>query len=126
MDFTQIGKRRTPFLRLSTHIVGIEIIFIKTELNVNIDVDVDVTYNIDMNKEDILNWLLTSKNMSERSAKDVLSRCNRIIKLNNNTDINLIDYETFINSKLFLTQTMFIKSQLKRAFTLYKEFEASR
>ena len=39
---------------------------------------------------------------------------------------NLIDYETFINSKLFLTQTMFIKSQLKRAFTLYKEFEASR
>lgn len=108
--------------------MGIEIIFIKTELNVNIDVDVDVdvTYNIAMNKEDFLNWLLTSKNMSERSAKDVLSRCNRIIKLNNNTDINLIDYETFINSKLFLTQTMFIKSQLKRAFTLYKEFEASR
>ena len=70
MDFTQIGKRRTPFLRLSTHIVGIEIIFIKTELNVNIDVDVDVTYNIAMNKED---FFYTSMLFEKESFKEKFS-----------------------------------------------------
>lgn len=79
-----------------------------------------------MDFEDFLNWLLTSKKLLKRSAKDVISHCKRICKLNNVSELDQIDYETFLSSELFLSQTMFIKSQLKRAFNLYIEFRTSK
>jgi len=79
-----------------------------------------------MNFEDFLNWLLTSKKLSIRSAKDVISRCKRICKLTNVSELDKIDYATFTSSEIFLSQTMFIKSQLKRAFNLYIEFRTAK
>lgn len=75
---------------------------------------------------EFLNWLQKEKQISERSAKDVISRCKRISKLSNDTAIDNIDYDSFINSEAFLSQSMFIKSQLKRAFNLYREFKAHK
>ena len=75
-----------------------------------------------MNSEEFLFWLITDKQLTERSSKDVISRLKRIVKLTQKPDIENIDYETFINSQIFLQQSMFIKSQLKRVFILYLEF----
>ena len=92
----------------------------------NIDVDVSIIYTTNMNTVDFINWLITSKKLSNRSAKDVVSRCKRISKLNNDTELDKVNYEIFINSEVFLSQTIFIKSQLKRAFNLYIEFRKSK
>jgi hypothetical protein len=72
-----------------------------------------------MNTVDFINWLITSKNLSNRSAKDVVSRCKRISKLNNDTEIDKVNYEIFIKSEVFLSQTIFIKSQLKRQLSFF-------
>lgn len=101
--------------------------YIQNSSYINIlKIDVDIIYNINMDYECFLNWLIESKNLSNHSTKDVVSRCKRICKLNNNTKLNKIDYDNFIFSEIFSLQSMFIKSQLKRAFKLYLEFRSSK
>lgn len=75
-----------------------------------------------MNFEQFLSWLIDNKKLTNRSSKDVVSRLKRILKLSNKHDIKDVSYDTFIKSNVFLQQSMYVKSQLKRAFILYLEF----
>lgn len=75
-----------------------------------------------MDSTRLLEWLMTEKKMSIRSAKDVLSRCGRIYRM---LDIVAIDdgtMDTLQNNEEFKASSMFIKSQLKRTVTLCLEF----
>lgn len=76
-----------------------------------------------MGSAELLEWLINEKNMSIRSAKDVISRCGRVCRMLN---IDSIDSDTLKNlqsNDKFEESSMFIKSQLKRAVTLYNEFD---
>lgn len=75
-----------------------------------------------MISNELVEWLIEEKNMSIRSAKDVLSRYGRICRI---LDVDTIDETTFnqlIESDKYNECSMFIKSQLKRTVTLYTEF----
>ena len=75
-----------------------------------------------MDSTRLLEWLMTEKKMTIRSATDVLSRCGRIYRM---LDIVAIDdgtMDTLQNNEEFKASSMFIKSQLKRTVTLCLEF----
>ncbi len=67
-------------------------------------------------------WLQEEKNMSIRSATDVVSRCKRINKMTEKDNIDDNTVATLIKMDSFDSMSLFIKSQLKRAATLYIEF----
>jgi DNA (cytosine-5)-methyltransferase 1 len=71
-------------------------------------------------------WLIDTKVMSEKSANDVISRLRRA-KTIMDFDVPL-DVETllfyFTGKPAFKALTQTVKSQLKRAIRLYKEFSA--
>lgn len=75
-----------------------------------------------MNYDIFLNWLLTEKKMSQRAAKDVVSRCKRICKILNNEIIDESTIATLNINTEFEEKSMFIKSQLRRAVSLWVEF----
>lgn len=70
-------------------------------------------------------WLTSEKNMSVRSAKDVVCRCGRVCRILNADSIDGNTLQNLLNNDKFAEGSMFIKSQLKRAVTLYLEFEKS-
>lgn len=75
-----------------------------------------------MNYDIFLIWLMDEKKLSQRAAKDVISRCKRICKI---LSINEIEFTTIENlniNKEFSEKSMFIKSQLRRACNLWVEF----
>ena len=74
-----------------------------------------------MNYDVFLEWLLVEKKMSRRAAKDVVSRCKRICNMLNINEIEVSTIESLNLSKEFLEKSMFIKSQLRRACTLWIE-----
>ena len=67
-------------------------------------------------------WLQDEKNMSIRSATDVVSRCKRINRMMEDEDINYRTVSILIEMESYDNMSSFIKSQLKRAATLYLEF----
>ena len=67
-------------------------------------------------------WLQDEKNMSNRSATDVVSRCKRINRMTEEENINDKTVSVLIEMESYDTLSSFIKSQLKRAATLYLEF----
>lgn len=67
-------------------------------------------------------WLQDEKNMSIRSATDVVSRCKRINRITEKEDINDKTISILIEMESYDNMSSFIKSQLKRAATLYLEF----
>ena len=71
-------------------------------------------------------WLQDEKKMSVRSAKDVVSRCRRINKITKDDTIDDKTIEILIETDAFDDMSTFIKSQLKRAATLYIEFERKK
>lgn len=76
-----------------------------------------------MDFTDLLEWLIEKKKMSVRSAKDVISRCGRVRRMLHTDSISGDTLENLQNNDEFEESSMFIKSQLKRAVTLYNEFE---
>ena len=75
-----------------------------------------------MNSECLVNWLMTDKKMSVRSAKDILSRYGRICKM-----LGIAEFDNNTLSRLsgceqFKQCSVFIKSQLKRTVALCLEF----
>lgn len=76
-----------------------------------------------MEYSELLEWLIIEKNMSIRSAKDVISRCGRVCRMLHTDSIGSDALENLQNNDEFEKSSMFIKSQLKRAVTLYNEFE---
>ena len=95
----------------------------------NIDVDVNLCYNYFINygrqlmdKEKTLQWLIGDKHMSVRSAKDVLSRCGRVCRMLQISEIDDNTLENLLECDEFKNSSMFIKSQLKRTVALCLEF----
>ncbi|MEE1043537.1 MAG: hypothetical protein UH854_06190 [Clostridia bacterium] len=75
-----------------------------------------------MNYDDFLNWLFDEKKLSQRAAKDVVSRCKRICKMLNINEFGVSTLEKLNSNKEFSEKSMFIKSQLRRACNLWFEF----
>ena len=74
---------------------------------------------------DFREWLQNTKSLTKNSAEDVVSRIKRA---KNIMEIDIpIDIETllfhFIGKTTFKALTPTVKSQLKRAIKLYKEFK---
>ena len=67
-------------------------------------------------------WLQDEKNMSSRSATDIVSRCKRINRMTEEDDINDNTVSVLIEMESYDNMSSYIKSQLKRAATLYLEF----
>ncbi len=76
-----------------------------------------------MNYDIFLNWLLEEKKLSQRAAKDVISRCKRVCKILNIQEIKCSTIEKLNTNIEFSKKSMFIKSQLRRASNLWIEFE---
>ena len=72
-----------------------------------------------------LDWLIRNKKMSQRSAKDVLSRCKRVCRIINEESITKSSIEKLASSKEFNAKSTFIKSQLRRSIILFCEYEES-
>lgn len=72
-----------------------------------------------------IEWLSTEKSMGARSAKDVVSRCGRVNRLLGVEELgeNIIDL--LKENDEFQNSSTFIRSQLKRAVSLYVEFQAT-
>jgi DNA (cytosine-5)-methyltransferase 1 len=80
-----------------------------------------------MNEEysDFKEWLKNTKSLSKDSADDVVSRIKRaksIMEIDLPIDIDTLLFH-FIGKPAFKTLTTTVKSQLKRAIKLYKEFD---
>lgn len=76
-----------------------------------------------MEVENFLNWLMISKKLNYRSAKDVLSRCRRIAKMCYLPSIGSVEEHILEDNLLFKSCSMYVKSQLKRSNRLLLEWE---
>ncbi len=78
-----------------------------------------------MDNAEILEWLTTAKKMSVRSAKDVISRKGRILRMLGIDEIDDTTLERLLVCDQFIDSSMFIKSQLKRTVALYMEYKST-
>ena len=67
-------------------------------------------------------WLQVEKNMSRRSATEGVSICKRINRMTEEYEINDNTVSVLIEMESYDNMSSYIKSQLKRAATLYLEF----
>jgi DNA (cytosine-5)-methyltransferase 1 len=75
---------------------------------------------------DFLEWLQNTKLFTKKSAEDVVSRIKRvkcIMEIDVPVDIELLLFH-FMGKPKFKTLTKTVKSQLKRAIKLYKEYKS--
>lgn len=75
-----------------------------------------------MNFAEFYDWLINEKKISIRSAKDVLSRCRRICSFLSISEFDANTINDLNENKLFIAQSMFVKSQLRRAVSLWYEY----
>jgi DNA (cytosine-5)-methyltransferase 1 len=78
------------------------------------------------NYTNFYNWLISVKTLTENSAGDVISRIKRaknIMDIDVPIDTELLLFH-FMGKPDFKALTTTVKSQLKRAIKLYKEFTA--
>ena len=71
-------------------------------------------------------WLIETHDMGERSAQDVVSRCKRVCRMLRIDRITPDTSSELVNNADFNNSSMYIKSQLKRAVTLWLDFEGIR
>lgn len=76
-----------------------------------------------MNYSEFLTWLLENKNMSIRSAKDVVSRLKRALLIIQCDKLNNRSIQALNSEANFLDLSVSVKSQLRRAISLYIEFQ---
>ena len=67
-------------------------------------------------------WLINEKKMSNRSAREVVSRQKRVEKLIGTGSFNENTLELLAENEQFSQLSVYIKSQLKRAVTLVLEY----
>lgn len=79
-----------------------------------------------MNTDRFIEWLSTEKSMGVRSAKDVVSRCGRVCRLLGIDGIEEDAVALLMDNDEFCSKSTFIRSQLKRAVSLYIEFSAAQ
>lgn len=75
-----------------------------------------------MDYENFLIWLQENKNMSNRSARDVVSRLKRAMLIINTYKVTNNSLESLNSNSEFKNLSMSVKSQLRRSITLYSEF----
>lgn len=75
-----------------------------------------------MNYQEFLAWLETERQMSKRSAKDVVSRLKRVVGLLGSDTLDSTSVSKLNEVAAFDECTMFIKSQLRRSVALYLEY----
>ncbi len=75
-----------------------------------------------MSKLDFYDWLMTEKNLSHFAAKDVISRCNRVRRIIGKDDLTCDAIEDLNSSQEFANKSKYVKSQLRRAVTLFTEY----
>lgn len=73
-----------------------------------------------------LEWLSTEKSMGARSAKDVVSRFGRVSRLLGIEELGTDAIELLKENSDFQNSSTFIRSQLKRAVSLYVEFQETQ
>lgn len=78
-----------------------------------------------MDTASFIEWLTTEKSMTARSAKDVISRCSRVNRLLGVEEFDKNVIALLKENNDFLNSSTFIRSQLKRAVSLYVEFQAT-
>lgn len=80
-------------------------------------------------EDEIVKWLMSSKGYKEKSARDVASRIKRICKLDG-TALHSADVEECVyrlsRNEAFVSLSLFVRSQLRRAAHLHFEFHAER
>lgn len=67
-------------------------------------------------------WLQQNQDMNDRSAKDVISRLKRTLSIIGNTDIPCDALQLLKEKEVFMSLSVTVKSQLRRAVKLYLEF----
>lgn len=72
-----------------------------------------------MDYENFLIWLQENKNMSNRSARDVVSRLKRAMLIINTYKVTNNSLESLNSNSEFKNLSMSVKSQLRRSITLY-------
>lgn len=73
-----------------------------------------------------LEWLNAEKSMGARSAKDVVSRCGRVSRLLETDELGESAIILLKENNEFQNSSTFIRSQLKRAVSLYIEFQETQ
>ena len=73
-----------------------------------------------------LEWLSTEKSMRARSAKDVVSRLSRVSRLLGIEELGVDTIDLLKENDEFQNSSTFIRSQLKRAVSLYVEFQEAQ
>ena len=76
-----------------------------------------------MNYSEFLTWLLENKNMNIRSAKDVVSRLKRALLIIQCDELNNRSIHALNSEANFLDLSVSVKSHLRRAISLYIEFQ---
>ncbi len=79
-----------------------------------------------MDHTDFYEWLMKEKAMSQRSARDVLSRLRRVDTFLGNKGIDEYSLEALEAAPAFVQCSMFIKSQLRRTIRLFNEFSGKK
>ena len=75
-----------------------------------------------MNYQEFLIWLESERNMSIRSARDVVSRLRRVVRLLGSDSLDITSLSELSEVDSFNNCSMFIKSQLRRSVNLYLEY----
>ena len=78
-----------------------------------------------MNTASFIEWLSIEKSMTARSAKDVVSRCGRVNRLLGVEELGENVIDLLKENDKFQNSSTFIRSQLKRAVSLYIEFQTT-
>lgn len=79
-----------------------------------------------MIEQSLEQWLMCKKKMSNRSAKDIVSRQKRVVKLINTGSIDEDTMNLLTANEQFLKMSVYVRSQLKRAVTLVLEYQETK
>ena len=74
-----------------------------------------------MNQTTFYEYLVQVKKLNERSARDVISRCNRVRKMIQE-EIQEDALDKLLAQDAYRNCSTFVKSQLKRSILLYREY----
>lgn len=75
-----------------------------------------------MNQTTFYEYLVQVKKFNERSARDVISRCNRVRKMIQEEEIREDALDKLLAQDTYMNCSTFVRSQLKRSILLYREY----
>lgn len=75
-----------------------------------------------INQTTFYEYLVRVKKFNERSARDVISRCNRVRKMIQEDEIQEDALDKLLAQDTFMNCSTFVRSQLKRSILLYREY----